>query len=317
MKIFRSLEEVPQDFGPSLVTVGNFDGVHCGHREVLREVAERARSVGCKTIAVTFDPHPIRLLRPDLAPKLITPQPIKEALLQEAGLDALLVIPFTREFSMMPAVDFARNILAGKLRAKEVHEGENFQFGYKAEGNVERLIEFGREMGFSVKTCHVRMVRGETVSSSQIRKLIAAGKVARARRLLGRTFSLTATSDRGRGYGSKYTVPTINLGRYDELVPGNGVYLTRTRVGAEVFNSITNVGTRPTFGDNLYAIETHLLDFHPIELTPETEVEVSFLLFRRPEIKFPSVDALREQIGKDVLRAKRYFQLERAAAGAS
>jgi riboflavin kinase / FMN adenylyltransferase len=133
--------------------------------------------------------------------------------------------------------------------------------------------------------------------------------VARARRLLGRVFSICAAPGRGRGYGHKYTVPTINLSRYDELVPGDGVYLTRTRVGDETFNSVTNVGNRPTFGDESFAIETHLLDFHPLEVTAQTEVEISFLRWRRPEIKFPSVEALRQQIGNDIRRAQRYFSL--------
>ncbi len=127
--------------------------------------------------------------------------------------------------------------------------------------------------------------------------------------MLGRTFSITAAPGRGRGYGHKYTVPTINLSHYDELVPGDGVYFTRTRVDQETFNSVTNVGNRPTFGADSFAIETHLLDFHPLDVTAQTEVEISFLHWRRPEIKFPSVEALREQIGKDVERAQRYFRL--------
>lgn len=309
MRIFRSLEEVPEDFGPSIVSVGNFDGVHCGHQLVLQEMIKQARATGTKAIVVTFDPHPVRILRPNAAPRLITPQPLKEKLLAQVGLDALLVIPFTRDFSLTSAADFARNILAGKLRAQEVHEGENFHFGHNAQGTLDRLTDYGREFGFGVRACTVMLIRGEPVSSSHIRGLIAAGKVSRARRLLSRNFSVTTVPNRGRGYGHKYTVPTINLGRYDELVPGNGVYLTRTRVGDEVFNSVTNVGIRPTFGDDQFAIETHLLDFHPLELGPHTEVEVSFLQWRRPEIKFPSVEALKHQIGKDVARAQRYFQL--------
>lgn len=308
MRIFRSIEEVPADFGPTVVTVGNFDGVHCGHRQVLREVTQRARQAGSKAVAVTFDPHPLRVLRPDVAPKLITPEPRKEALLAECGLDALLVIPFTHDFSMTSAADFARDILAGKLRAKEVHEGENFHFGHKAQGTTGRLAELGRELGFAVKAYSVMTLRGSPVSSSHIRELIAAGNVSRARHLLGQVFSITAGPERGRGYGHKYTVPTINLSRYDELVPGDGVYITRTRVDNEIFNSITNIGNRPTFGDELFAIETHLLGFHPIDVTAQTEVEISFLQWRRPEIKFSSVEALKEQIGKDVGRAQRYFR---------
>lgn len=309
MKTFRSLDELPGGFGPAIVSVGNFDGVHLGHQHVLRQVVERARNTGSKSAIVTFDPHPLRILRPDAAPRLITPQKVKEALLAQAGVDALLVIPFTRDFSMTTPGDFARNILAGKLKAHEVHEGENFHFGHKAEGDARRLADFGRQFGFEVKTYPVMLIRGEPVSSSHIRELISAGKVSRARRLLGRVFSVLAAPGRGRGYGHKYTVPTINLTRYDELVPGDGVYLTRTRVGNETFNSVTNVGNRPTFADESFAIETHLLDFHPLEVTAQTEVEISFLRWRRPEIKFPSIEALKSQIGKDVQRAQRYFQL--------
>jgi riboflavin kinase / FMN adenylyltransferase len=309
MRIFRAVEEIPTDLGPTVVSVGNFDGVHCGHKQVLKEVVQRARAVGAKAVGVTFDPHPVRILRPDVAPKLITPQPRKEALLAECGLDALVVIPFTRDFSMTTAAGFARNILAGKLCAVEVHEGENFHFGHKAQGTTGRLAELGREFGFEVKSYPVMMLRGSPVSSSHIRELLASGKVSRARHLLGRVFSITATPGRGRGYGHKYTVPTINLSRYDELAPADGVYITRTRVDQETFDSVTNIGNRPTFGDGLFAIETHLLGFHPIEVTAQTEVEISFLRWRRPEIKFPSVEALKEQIGKDVRRAQRYFQL--------
>jgi riboflavin kinase/FMN adenylyltransferase len=258
---------------------------------------------------VTFEPHPFRILRPDMAPRLITPLAKKEALLAQTGLDALLEVPFTRDFSMTTAHDFARNILAGKLRAKEVHEGDNFRFGHNAEGNTEKLKELGRELGFKVEVCPVMMVRGIPVSSSQVRQLLATGRVSMAGRLLGRTFSITGAPGRGRGYGHKYTVPTINLSRYDDLVPGDGVYFTRTRVDHETFNSVTNVGLRPTFGDESFAIETHLLDFHPLDVTAQTQVEISFLRWRRAEIKFPTIEALKEQIGKDVRRAQRYFGL--------
>jgi len=219
------------------------------------------------------------------------------------------VIPFTRDFSMTTAAEFAHEVLAGRLRAEEVHEGENFHFGHKAQGTTIRLAELGREFGFAVKSYPVMIMRGSPVSSSHIRELLRAGKVSRARHLLGHVFSLTASPGRGRGYGHKYTVPTINLSLFDELVPGDGVYLTRTRVDKEMFNSVTNVGTRPTFSDESFAIETHLLDFHPIEVTAQTEVEISFLQWRRPEIKFPSVEALKTQIGKDVNRAERFFRL--------
>jgi len=210
---------------------------------------------------------------------------------------------------MTTAEEFVRQSLCNRLRAREVHEGENFHFGHKAQGTPQRLQEMGRELGFEVKVYPVMMLRSSPVSSSEIRNLLGQGKVSRARRLLGRVFSITAAPGRGRGLGHKYTVPTINLSRYDELIPGNGVYVTRTRVGDEMFDSVTNVGNRPTFGEDSFAIETHLLNFHPLEVTAQTEVEIFFEHWRRPELKFPSVDALRDQIGKDVRRARRYFHL--------
>ncbi len=260
-------------------------------------------------MAVTFEPHPVRILRPDTGLKLLSPTPEKLRLLETSGLDAVLLLPFTRDLSLLTPRQFAERILLKKLHAKEIHEGYNFRFGHKASGNVELLTEFGKEMGFGVEAYSEMRLRGEPVSSSHIRKLIAAGRVSRARHLLGRPFSILSTAGRGRGYGSKYTVPTINLSRYEELLPKDGVYITRTRVGGECFDSVTNVGNRPTFGADSFAVETHLLNFHPIELTAETEVELHFLDRLRDEVKFPSVDALREQIAHDVHRARRYFHL--------
>lgn len=309
MQVFHKLEDVPAGFGPSLVSVGNFDGVHCAHAHVLREIVARARASGYKAVAVTFEPHPSRILRPGSGLKLLTPTPEKLHLLAATGIDAVLLLPFGRDLSLMSPRDFAESILKDKLHAREVHEGYNFRFGHKAAGDTAMLAEFGREMGFEVHVYPEMKLRGERVSSSGIRKLLSAGRVSRARHLLGRPFAILSTPGRGRGYGSKYTVPTINLSRYEELVPQDGVYITCTRVGDERFESVTNVGNRPTFGAELFAIETHLLNFHPIELTPETEVEISFLQRLRDEIKFPSVDALREQIARDVKKARRYFHL--------
>ena len=315
MQVFNKLDDVPADLGATLVSVGNFDGVHRAHAHVLREIVSRARSMGAKAVAVTFEPHPTRILRPEAGLKLLTPTPEKLRWLEGTGIDAVLLLPFGRDLSLMTPRQFAERILKKKLHAREVHEGFNFRFGHKAAGDMNLLAEFGREMGFEVKTYPEMTLRGETVSSSQIRKLVAAGRVSRARHLLARPFCILGTPGRGRGYGSKYTVPTINLARYEELVPRDGVYITWTRVGTERFDSVTNVGNRPTFGVELFAIETHLLNFHPIELLPETEVEICFLERLRDEIKFPSVDALRERIARDVKKARRYFHLLRHSSG--
>jgi riboflavin kinase / FMN adenylyltransferase len=311
MRVFHKLEDVPADFGPTIVSVGNFDGVHCAHVQVLSTVVARARGSGRKSLAVSFEPHPIRILSPDSGLKLLTPTPEKVRLLARTGLDAVLLLPFTRDLSLVAPERFAQDILRKALRAEEVHEGYNFHFGHKAAGDVNLLTEFGRKMGFEVHVYSEMRLRGEPVSSRHIRKLIQEGRVSRARHLLARPFSILSTAGRGRGYGAKYTVPTINLSRYEELVPADGVYITQTRVGEECFQSVTNLGNRPTFGAESFAIETHLLNFHPVRLEPETEVEIYFFERLRDETKFESVEALRQQIAKDVKKARRYFHLVR------
>lgn len=309
MQIFRKLEEVPQDYGPTVLSVGNFDGVHRGHQHVLRKMSERARELGAKSMVLTFNPHPIRILRPNEAPPLLTPLPQKLKLLESTGLDAVLVLPFSRDLSMMPPFEFAEEILSTALHAVEIHEGFNFHFGHKKEGDVERLKEYGHKLGFDVVVYQAMKYRGHMLSSSDVRRFVQAGNMAGARDLLGRPFSIVSTPGRGRGYGSKYTVPTINLSKYDELVPGTGVYITQITVNSETFDAVTNVGVRPTFGPDSFAIETHILNFHPIDLEPETPVELTFLKRLRDEMKFPDTEALKAQIGRDVTRAQRYFRL--------
>jgi riboflavin kinase/FMN adenylyltransferase len=309
MLVFHKLDDLPAAFGPSLVSVGNFDGVHRAHAHVLGEIVRRARAHAAKAVAVTFEPHPTRILRPDSGLRLLTPSLEKLRLLEATGVDAVLMLPFGRDLSLMTPRQFAERILKKKLHALEVHEGYNFRFGHKAAGDVNLLTQLGLELGFEVKIYPEQKLRGEPVSSSHIRKLIGEGRISRVRHLLARPFSILGTPGRGRGWGSKYTVPTINLARYEELVPKDGVYITWTRVATERFESITNVGNRPTFGADSFAIETHLLNFHPFDLTPESEVEICFLDRVRDEIKFPSVEALREQIAQDVKKARRYFRL--------
>lgn len=309
MEIFHKIEDIPAEYGPTVVSIGNFDGVHRAHMKVLAEIVARAHAQKAKAIAITFEPHPARILRPDANFRLLTPTPEKLRLLASSGVDAVLLLPFSRDLSLLSPEQFAEQILKNGVRACEVHEGYNFHFGHKASGSLTSLLEFGKKWGFATISHPEMRLRGEPVSSSHIRMLLSLGNVSRARHLLGRPFSILSTPGRGRGYGSKYTVPTINLSRYEEMVPQNGVYITRTRVAAECFDSVTNVGNRPTFGSDSFAIETHLLNFHPLELAPDTEIEIFFLKRVREEIKFPSVDALREQISRDVKKAQRYFQL--------
>jgi riboflavin kinase/FMN adenylyltransferase len=314
MLIYRSLDEIPTDFGPTVATIGNFDGVHRGHQLVIDEVIRRAHELSARSLAITFDPHPVRVLRPETALPLITPLAEKLELLASTGIDAALVLPFTPELSHMTAREFASHVLRNRLGVIELHEGENFRFGYQAEAGIDTLDTLGRELGFHVQVYAPRSLRGKAVSSSRIRKLISAGDVRQARALLGQPFAILGTPAPGRGYGTRYTVPTINLAPYAELIPAIGVYITSLTVAGETFDAVTNVGNRPTFGADSFTIESHLLNFHPIELTETTPLTLAFLHRLRDEIRWPSPEALREQIGRDVRRAQRYFTLCRLLA---
>jgi riboflavin kinase/FMN adenylyltransferase len=313
LKIYRQLDELPTPTTPVVATIGNFDGVHLGHQGVIAEVIERAHFLGGTSLAITFDPHPARVLRPEQPHTLITPLAYKLELLAATGIDATLVLPFTAKLRHMQPREFAADVLLNAVHATEVHEGENFRFGYHAEAGIEGLEALGRELGFNVVVYAPRSVRGAPVSSSRIRTLIAGGDVSHARALLGRSFSVNSTPAPGRGYGSKYAVPTINLARYSELLPAHGVYVTTLTIGsgtaAEIFDGVTNVGNRPTFGADSFAVESHLLNFHPIELTEDTPLRLTFLRRLRAEQRFPSTEALRDQIGRDVTRTRRYFAL--------
>jgi riboflavin kinase/FMN adenylyltransferase len=234
-------------------------------------------------------------------------------LLAETGVDAVLVIPFTNELSRMTARTFATEVLERTLHVTHLHEGENFRFGYQAEAGVESLEALGRELGFGVRVYAPRHLRGETISSSRVRQMIAEGDMNHVRALLGRSFAICSTPASGRGYGTRYTVPTINLAPYSELLPANGVYITTLTVGegasSETFDAVTNIGNRPTFGADSFTVESHLLNFHPIDLNEDTPLTLTFLRRLRAEMRWPNPEALKEQIGRDVAKAKRYFNI--------
>ncbi len=314
MNIFR---ELPSDIAASVATIGNFDGVHRGHQGVIAEVVARARELNCTSLAITFDPHPALVLRPGGKLTLITPLAEKLELLAATGIENVAVLPFSTDFSKTTARAFATNILRDTFHIRELHEGENFRFGYQAEGGIESLEALGSELGFKVRVYSPRLLRGVAISSSRVRQAIAAGDISLARALLGRSFFIKSNPASGRGYGTRYTVPTVNLAPYADLLPANGVYVTAMTVGsgatAETFEAVTNIGNRPTFeaefAENPTTVESHLLNFHPIDLNEDTPLKLTFLKRLRPEIRWPNPEALREQIGKDVGRANRFFSL--------
>ena len=319
MQLLRSLDNLSRPLGPLVATIGNFDGVHCGHRWVIDRVRLRAQELGARSAIITFDPHPARSLRPGQPRPLITPLQRKVELLEETGVDLVIVLPFSDTLAQMTAREFARQILAQQLGVKELHEGENFRFGRGAEAGLATLVELGAELGFAVQGYAPEHARGGIVSSSRIRDLIAAGDLDGARHLLGRSFAIDSHPASGRGYGTRYTVPTINLAPYPELLPANGVYVTRLRVGedsaARSFEAVTNIGNRPTFGVDSFAVESFLLDFdpdrEPLSLTEQTPLRLEFLKRLRPEQRWPSPEALKAQIGRDVTSAQRFLRLLR------
>ena len=309
MQIFRALDQIPPDFGSSVVTIGNFDGVHRGHQSILAQVCARAAGSGSRSLAITFDPHPVRVLRPDAPHSLITPGPLKLDLLAKTGIDATLVLPFDQALAALSPEQFISQILAGACRTRTILEGEDFRFGYRGAGSMRLLAELGPAFGFTTEPVTPLILRGAAVSSSRIRNLIAAGELPAARALLGRPYTLRGTPASGRGFGTRYTVPTINLAPYPELIPAHGVYITVLHVNGEPFHAVTNVGNRPTFGADSFTIESHLLNFHPVELQEATPLSLTFLQRLRAEQRFPNPEALLAQIRRDVARAERYFHL--------
>lgn len=316
--IYRSLAEVPSDFGPCAISIGNFDGVHIGHREILRRVVEIARAEGWKAAALTFDPHPTTLVAPERAPRLLTTLEQRARLMLEQGIDQTLILPFTPEIARLSPEEFVRGILANKLKTRAALVGENFHFGHKAAGNPQKLEELGEQYSFETEIVKPVVWRGRIVSSSEIRRLIWAGQVSQACRMLGRSYALEGVVVPGQGIGSKETVPTLNLDTPAEVLPKMGVYITRTRdrLNPREWPSITNIGVRPTFNGHQLTIETYLLS--PLDGPAPEEIAVEFLRWVRDERKFESPAELKAQILRDVSRAQVYFRrLRETAAQAS
>lgn len=293
---------------PCALTIGNFDGVHAGHRKIFERVRETALANGWIPAVLTFDPHPARVLAPDRAPQLLSTLEERKSLMRAAGIEEIFVVPFDREFSLLAPREFFAEILVRRLNAKAVLVGDNFRFGHKQAGDTAALLALGREFGVIVEIVGGVRRRGRMVSSSEIRRLIREGNAALAARLMTRPYAVAGEVVRGQGVGSKQTVPTLNLSTAAEILPRNGVYLTCTRDldGARQWRSITNIGNRPTFGGETQTIETFLLD--PFDGGTPKRIRVEFLRRVRDERKFESPEALREQILRDAEFAKRWFR---------
>jgi riboflavin kinase / FMN adenylyltransferase len=310
MRVISNLQEFGKSAAPTVVTIGNFDGVHLAHQKLLGGVVDLARAHGLRATAVTFDPHPIKLLAPDHAPKLLTPLERKISLVEKTGIDLLVVLPFTRDLARQSPLEFVRSVLVNPLHATSVLVGPNFRFGYRQSGDTEILEELGRQEGFRVEVVPMLRVRGDRVSSTRIRELLAEGQVHKANRLLGRPFSSRGPIVAGMGVGRKHTVPTLNLAPIEEQLPKVGVYVTHTLLGGNRHDSVTNVGFKPTFGDHRLTVETFLLNFSG--QIDQTKMEIEFLYRLRDEMKFQNPAILKVQIQEDARRAVKFFRLLKA-----
>ena len=291
----------------SVLAIGSFDGVHLGHQAILRSVAARARALGQVGTALTFDPSPRKVLRPERASPQISTIAQRIAGFRALGLEAAVVLPFTLELSRLAPDEFVQQILLRSLCTKALFVGENFRFGHQQAGDVNLLRKLGAENGFEVVVLPPVICRGEVVSSTLIRKEIAAGDVARAARLLGRQFVLTGEVVSGTGVGHRFTFPTLNLCAEQELLPSRGVYVTRICLDGEQRSrrSVTNIGMRPTFDGSALRVETHVLDAQLS--SPPKRIELSFWERLRDEKKFNEPEELRVQIGRDISSANKFF----------
>jgi riboflavin kinase / FMN adenylyltransferase len=306
----HSAEEWAARFGderkPTALTIGNFDGIHRGHQEIVRRVIEQARRADRMAAVLTLYPHPARLLRPDEAPALLSTLDQRLAAFDAAGVDAALVLRFDPELSKVEPQDFACKYLAETMRARKVLVGGNFRFGHRQQGDVKALEEFGRKWGFELEVVQPLKIDGMIVSSTAIREALRDGRVEDAAAMLGRPFTLEGEIQTGTGQGRKLVVPTLNLLTEQEMLPQFGVYATETAAGGDVFRSVTNVGRRPTFNGARVTVESHLFDFN--ENWTGGKMQVRFLRRLRDEQKFSGPEALREQVLRDIQEAKAFFQ---------
>jgi len=313
LAVFDSAEKWRGYYAPkvSVLAIGNFDGIHLGHQAILKRAADLAAKTGAVATALTFEPAPRKVLRPETAPKRLSTNGQRLEWFRVVGVEAAVVMPFTLELSQLTPQEFVERILVAQLRVRTVLVGENFRFGHKQAGDTKLLCELGKSYGFEVKTIPSVEAHGEIVSSTVVRREIAEGDVTQAGRLLGRPFVLTGGIVTGTGTGRKFTFPTLNLRPEQELLPATGVYITRTLLEGETTSrrSVTNIGVRPTFNGIALTVETHLLDYSG-EIAA-TRLEIRFWKRLRAEKKFSGPEELRLQIAKDIASANRFFTLLR------
>jgi len=308
MRILRAIDELSLLLGSSYLAIGVFDGLHIGHQAVIGRALEGARQSGGSAVVATFDPHPVRVLRPEKAPRLLTSTPHKVKLVERLGVDALLLLEFTLDFSKTPPETFIDQLVRGANRLCQIGVGREWTFGANRSGSIHLLQELAPKLGFQVASVPPVLVNERVVSSTLIRAAVECGDLETAANYLGRDFTILGTVAEGRQLGRRLGFPTANLRAHNELFPPNGVYAAKAWFRDIEYGGVVNIGVRPTVenetGEKL--LELHLFDFDK-QIYGE-DVEVAFLRYLRPEQKFSGVDELRAQINRDAEKARTIYQ---------
>ena len=305
MKIIDRLENISQPFKNAVITIGNFDGVHIGHQALFHEVIEKAVAIDGTSIAMTFEPHPLRVLQKNSLPPLITVYEQKNELIERTGIDVLICIPFTREFASLSAAAFIKDLLVAKIGMRVIVVGKDYTFGRNREGNLSVLKSYASELGYEVIVAEwIKAERevADRISSTKIRELIMAGEVEPARKMLGRHYQIRGLVVKGRDRGGKLLgIPTANINLQDELCPKTGIYAVTVEYNQRLYKGVANIGYSPTFNDHQFTVEVHLLNFS--ENIYGQKIRVNFIQRIRNEKKFVGIADLKEQIHQDIKTA--------------
>jgi riboflavin kinase/FMN adenylyltransferase len=307
MRVFNHLDQISEPFRNAVITIGNFDGVHIGHQALFHEVIEKAEAIGGTATAMTFEPHPLRVLKQNNHPPLITLYEQKAELIERSGIDVLICIPFTLEFAALPAEQFITDLLVQKIGMKAIVVGEDYSFGKNREGNIDFLKSYSPKYGFEVIVAGwIKSARALTdrISSTKIRELVTDGQMEQAEKMLGRNYQIRGKVVTGRDRGGKVLgIPTANINLHDELCPKTGIYAVTVECENNHFRGVANIGYSPTFEDHEFTVEVHILDFS--ENIYSKKIRVNFIKRIRDEIKFSNISELIAQIKLDIAAARK------------
>jgi riboflavin kinase/FMN adenylyltransferase len=305
MKTFNHLDQINEPFKHAVITIGNFDGVHIGHQALFHEAIEKAEAIDGTSVAMTFDPHPLRVMKQNNHPPLITLYEQKSELIERTGIDVLICVPFTLEFAALSAEQFVRDLLVRKIGMKAIVVGQDYSFGKNRQGDLDLLKSFGPEYGFEVIVAGwIKSARAlaERISSTRIRQLVTDGRMEQAEKMLGRNYQIRGKVVTGRDRGGKVLgIPTANINLHDELCPKTGIYAVTVECEGKQHRGVANIGYSPTFEDHEFTVEVHILDFSANIYGKK--IRVNFIKRIRDEIKFSNISELIDQIKIDIAAA--------------